>query len=467
MTLVMALLRALCIACLAVCFFPLVAQEKFALRNAPWAAVHASAYNPAVLVESWANAQLTLFALDVHGRTDAFTYASPVDMARGVINHDTNGQARYAHPLNGTQTDFSLRADVLNVLLSGEKSGLGFGARLHNRVTAHDAGLALVAGVMDGVNSSDPEAQCSSPLGNFRLSDDMYAELYVSLAHRLVAGAHHRLDLGVTARLLNGLYTARGVMEASDTYWDRTGGVLKINRAEGWAVHGDASVMEAFRDLSLNSFLNGGDGKGWGFDAGVSYQFHRKNAASYLFKLGVSVKDIGKIKYKHGLTRYDVAVHAPAEFRTDVQFGVSPDMEDVVNGLLDHYTATGEVTAQAAPYTVQLPATLYLTTDWHLLAPLYLSANAVWPAAEAEESPSVTGRLLNVTPRLDMGRLVFAVPATYSERYGCVNLGAAVVLGHFFAGTDDILEVIRREIHGLNCYIGYTFNLGKAARIVY
>lgn len=457
----------LCLFCLAVCSLQLPAQEKFGLRNSPWAAIHSSASNPANLVGAWASAQVNLFSVDVYGQTDAFTFSSVKDMVSGIYHHDLKGVVDYEHPLNGAQMDFSMDASLLNVLISGERSAVGFGARLHNQIMARNAGMALVSGIVDGVCTDDPAAQLSSSLGNLQVYGDMYAELYLSLARRFVAAPHHRLDLGVTLRHLSGLYAMRGTIEASDAHWDRSAGLIQVKSTEGWAVHGDESLMGTVRDLSLNSFLNGGNGKGFGLDAGLSYEFHREKQAAYMFKLGVSVKNIGKIKYKDGLTRYDVHVHTPATFRTDTDFGADPDMEDVLNSLRDHYTAIGEVTTRPEPLTFKLPATLHVAFDWHVIAPLFMAANVVLPVSDEEDAPSVTGQLWNVTPRIDLGPVVFSVPVTYWERYGRVSAGAAFTLGHFFIGTDDIMGVVSHEIHGINCYLGYTVNLGKAARIVY
>ncbi|MBR3288051.1 MAG: hypothetical protein IKI72_09625 [Bacteroidales bacterium] len=452
--------------CLALMSFSCIlsAQEKFAFANSRGMSIFAAEKNPAAMMASTSTFQLDILSLDVNVRNDAVRISSMKDLLEGAKDNDMKNLVSYKDDGMPKKLDFTLDASLLNLIVATPRAAYGFGVRLRGNVLAHDIGESLIAGFMDGVNPDDENVSSlfNSAFGDFKLYGDIFSEVKLSFARRLLTAPRHRIDLGFSLKYLTGLYTARGLVDDMDAAWDRENSLITINRAAGTAVYYKKDFEEAFKDVDFNTFFGGKEfGGGFGADAGLSYEYHRDGHDRYMFKLGAAVQDIGTIKYKEDLYLYDVNVTHPVVYNTDEDFGEDPEMDDILSKLKDDFMGSGEVTEHTGEYKMQLPTTVYLSFDWHVGSVLSLGANAVLPVSDEMKTASPTGTLLNLMPRIETGPFMLAVPFTYSNRYEKVLVGIGVNLGGLFIGSDDLLGLLQDEFYGANFYIGYTLSVGR------
>ena len=452
--------------CLALMSFScaLSGQEKFAMANSRSISIFAAEKNPAAMMASTTAFQLDLFSADVTVRNDAVRISSMKDFLKGAKDNDMKNLVSYKADGEPKKLDFTLDVSLLNLIVSTPRAAYGFGARLRGNVLAHDIGESLIAGFLDGVNPDEENVSSlfNSAFGDFKLYGDVFSEVKLSYARRLLTDPRHRIDAGLSLKYLTGLYTARGLVDDMDAQWDRENSTITINRASGTAVYYKKDFEDASKNVDFNTFFGGKEfGGGVGADAGLAYEYHRDGHDRYMVRVGTSVHDIGTIKYKEDICLYDVNVTHPRVYNTDEDFGEDPELDDILSRLKDDFMESGEVTEHIGEYKMQLPTTVYLSFDWHVGSVLSLGANAVLPASDEKKTASPSGTLLNLTPRIEAGPFMVGVPFTYSSRYEKVLVGIGVNLGGLFIGSDDLLGLLQDEFWGANFYIGYTLAVGR------
>lgn len=206
-------------------------------------------------------------------------------------------------------------------------------------------------------------------------------------------------------------------------------------------------------------------GKGWGLDLGFTFQRMQGEAASYypnsprygcrqnpyLYKLGVSIMDLGSIKFPE-----DQVLYAGYDFENfDWYHYQDADVNE--DNAVDLFAAQeSDITSGNVrkPYKMSLPTFVSVQFDYNAWASrIYVNATLVQGIPAGKNTFGVRhANSLSVTPRYESYWIDFALPfSLYEYRYP--QMGASLRLGPITLGTDKLWSWISRtNLYGADIY---------------
>ncbi len=279
----------------------------------------------------------------------------------------------------------------------------------------------------------------------------------------------HFLKGGVTIKYLQGYGYSTAVSNDASVNYDPF--VLNPPSTVNGEFTGNGTADYAFSnnfDTNNNgeAFENDDDvdykaqATGVGFDLGFVYEwrpeaekYKTKNANGnlvplkyknkYYLKAGLSITDIGSLKYKESLsTNYNF--NGVVINRETIEDG---DFEEEIEPLLN---PREEIISSK----IKLPAAMHINVDWHAYKKLYLNLNTDLSLInEDEKNANRIANTLSLTPRLETKW--FSVYSPLSVRqYGDFIWGAGMRLGPLFIGSGSILTNILGKSKSADVYAG-------------
>lgn len=325
-----------------------------------------------------------------------------------------------------------------------------FGRRHHaiGLTTRYRAGYA-VSGNYDlvrWVNGTNRTAPTGPQAFNF--AAEGFTEYTLSYAVSLLDWKTHHLKIGGTAKLLRGLQLLD--LRGQATFAGASSSVAAPYT--GASVSGSATDLAFFEGASLGQKLMGpSPGRGTAFDVGAAYEFRPKqrfyryhmdgklraaeDMSKYLFRIGVSLLDIGQIDYGQ-FTRYAASGRSGT-----LQRGNYADKSpvDLQNQFISQFgLATG---AETQAMTMLLPKATSVQFDVFLGRSWY--GNVVYQTAVP--LPTTTGlsrgRMLAFGPRSEGPGGELAGTVYYYPDIQKVSLGLHIKAGIFVLGFDNLLGI--------------------------
>lgn len=207
-------------------------------------------------------------------------------------------------------------------------------------------------------------------------------------------------------------------------------------------------------------------GKGWGLDLGFTFQRMLGEAGSYFpnstklgcrenpykFKLGVSLMDLGSIKFPEDQVRY--AGYDFTNFDWYRYQATEVDEEDAVSIFA---AQEGDITSGNVrkPYRMSLPTFASVQFDYNLWASrIYVNTTIIQGIPPGKNSFGVRhANSLSVTPRYESFWFDLAIPfSLYEYRYPQMGLSAR--LGPLTLGTDKLWSwIAKSDIYGADIYL--------------
>ena len=174
------------------------------------------------------------------------------------------------------------------------------------------------------------------------------------------------------------------------------------------------------------------------------------NGPGYLYRLGVSLLDLGAVRYTHGNYAFQ-AQHNGSDASMPDQLS-SANSFSSVNDSMSQVTS---LTPQTGKYTSSLPTTALIDIDYYLGNGFYVNGQGhvnltheAWTKKRVE-TPST----LTVTPRFDNSWAGVYAPISINQ-YGQVEYGAGFRLGPVFAGTQNLGALFQNHVQQAGFYVG-------------
>ncbi len=296
-----------------------------------------------------------------------------------------------------------------------------------------------------------------------------WAEYRLTYGRVIFDKNEHFLKGGVTIKYLQGYGYSTAVSNDASVNYDPF--VLNPPSTVNGEFTGNGTADYAFSnnfDTNNNgeAFENDDDvdykaqATGVGFDLGFVYEwrpeaekYKTKNANGnlvplkyknkYYLKAGLSITDIGSLKYKESLsTNYNF--NGVVINRETIEDG---DFEEEIEPLLN---PREEIISSK----IKLPAAMHINVDWHAYKKLYLNLNTDLSLInEDEKNANRIANTLSLTPRLETKW--FSVYSPLSVRqYGDFIWGAGMRLGPLFIGSGSILTNILGKSKSADVYAG-------------
>ncbi len=281
-------------------------------------------------------------------------------------------------------------------------------------------------------------------------------------------GSHHFFKGGLTLKYIGGTADSYLTTNGLTGTLQNLGGVANLVGPST----GNISINTTgtnFSDYKFADFFKF-NGNGFGADIGVVYEF-RPNldysmytndrwANKYLFKVGVSLMDLGSIKFNRaGNQAESYAVHiadgdpyslAGFEGKSINQF------IPVLNASPQFFTGT----PQNSSYTVMLPTTLQSNID------VILGKNAnfgVNLSGQFNLNPQKNFNLYyynsySLTPRWENSLISVEVPLNYNDLTQ-FNAGLAFRIGPFFIGSGSVITALFKDTRQADLHVGLNWGM--------
>lgn len=292
------------------------------------------------------------------------------------------------------------------------------------------------------------------------------------------------LKVGVTVKRLIGLYNAHVEIDNSsyilkpDKAWKDQKQYIQIDE-----IHAKYGMTrdEGFENIKPSPAWilgNAAPGSGWGLDIGAVYEYRpdihkysytergvRKRDATknkYLYRVSLSVTDIGRVRYKNPAYILQQEVNATNKtFRFD-DFQKLKGSEGAFNAI---NTALGVNGSTGANNKSVLPTAFQASVDYNLKPNVYVNAlwvqNLIPQGAFGMKAESI----IAVTPRYEHKWYEISVPVSLMNRYRSPAIGLAGRIGPLWLGTDHLSGLLNiGNPKAFNIYFGLSGGLFRRPR---
>ena len=312
--------------------------------------------------------------------------------------------------------------------------------------------------VKDGIDkASDFEFDGGSP----NTVSNTWGEIGVSYAAVLYQKEQHFLKGGITAKYLqggvNGYFRGKNMnLKLVENLLDPK---LSQLESQGELIIGGSQDFEANDEIKFDT-----NSMGFGLDLGFFYEWRPKysnydltkakpidnnfkDLNKYKLRFGLSVTDIGSIKYKNA-TQYSYDLN---NTRTVTQEDID-NADDLYDFLNTYYTKT----ATNSGLKSKLPTAIHTDLDWNVHNKFYLNLNGDFSLVKknALNGNSIANRV-SMTPRYESRWFSFYVPISSIE-YSGMQVGSGLRLGAFFLGSGSVItNLISKDSRAIDFHVGF------------
>lgn len=292
-----------------------------------------------------------------------------------------------------------------------------------------------------------------------------FGEIGITYGKMLRDDEYYKFGIGVTLKYLVG-YAAINAY-AGDLTYQRLGDSAIYAKGDLTTLYTYNTVPGQSADLAQRA----GRG-GLGLDIGLQYAFHpdydpNKPTSKYLYKVGVSITDIGSVGYVCDAGSAAYTVNAGKTNFNDLEL-VDQDQQEYsyyLNRQLESKRLT--VKDKGEKFRIGLPTAFRANLDYNLGGGLFVSVNTLLNMKGSNGTIYRPGYVsyLNITPRIDGNFFKFGLPITLM-RYRSLNMGAIAYMGPLFVGSNTLLSAITgQNISNIDVYTGLAIKLTKREKL--
>lgn len=390
---------------------------------------------------------------------------------------------------------FNLRIDGPSFLINlNRKNAIGFSSASRTFINADGIGEDLARlvyyDVGRGIDGQNVQSLLHQQINNKNMSVNVmsWLEYGLTYGHVFRDKDEHYFKAGGTVKLLQGIASA--YLNIKDLQYkfnnDTILGVFHTNVNYGHSENlefpnvkdkANQNVNPLVDDPTLNGTFNGGYPKlantyqGLGGDIGFVYEWRpdyekykydmdgetglwMKHKNKYKLKVGVSLLDLGSIRYSKGKLSNNFTIDADSiRFRklaTD-SFPVY-SFDKILDSLVTYENVKGS-------YKVHLPTKLSVQIDYNIWKDFYVNLTPTF-AFQFKNAEAKVHDWTNIslTPRWDHRWFGLSVPISYNSFYAKSNqpigVGVGVRIGPLILGSNRILTYIndKKDVFGADLY---------------
>jgi outer membrane protein OmpA-like peptidoglycan-associated protein len=363
------------------------------------------------------------------------------------------------------------------MLTTGKKSGIALTIQNRTSIAMQDVDAGFAKQVYD-LWKYQPTQGTFYDVSGLKMNAMNWMEVGLTYGRVLVDANKHFLKFGITPKYLGGISS-----------WNLNAKDLKIRADKDSFMTANGTNIEYSRSKSdISTKINTSyrpDASSFGGDIGFVYEFRgridkfkfmklnkrseeldtkiRRDKNKYSFKVGVSLVDVGTLKFKSAPLARNFNINSSnfnmwaLDIRNIQQF-------DTV--LASNVTYTG---AAGEEYTVALPTALSAQLDLHLMKGFYVNAMGYAPFTALNKDAKFripAPKFVAITPRWESRFMGLYVPITINDKKD-VMAGATFRFGPAFIGTNNLLTLIKKDnIQGADVHAGLKLPLafGKQSK---
>ncbi len=469
--------RFLLIILAALSFVGVQGQDLLGISSSNYGGLSSVQINPANLADNRLKFEIQLFGTGF-GAANNFIGFKPSYLVReGGLTSTTYPLLDPTPPTEDFTTanfEDNRRAFVYNnIYLPGllvsinEKNSISLSARARTYVNVDGVDSELYRFAYNSLNYPS--------LYNTRITNDKlsiqtmtWMEYALGYGRVLIDKEKHFLKAGVTLKALQGLQSAYLFIDNLDyeVHSDSTLSLYNADVSYGHSTNFEASQNNANYRVVSNL--------GLGFDFGVIYEWRpdyakhkhdmdgetnvwKRNENKYKLKVGVSMTDLGGVKFSKGGKSGDFTANTSNWDITKLDFGTTP-----IAALDDTLSARFGGTITGANYKMNLPTAFSTQIDYHIWKDLYINqTNFIAFGFNSNPNKIHDFTTISITPRWDHRIAGVSIPISHNSLMG-TRTGLAVRLGPVTFGTSSMYPYrafLRgdgfgsKDITGLDAYV--------------
>lgn len=344
------------------------------------------------------------------------------------------------------------------MISAGPKMAFAFTsrARVLGNVTDMDGQLV---NQIRSLNETSNLPYTISSNGNMRVNVSGWTEYGLSFAREAYVKGPHYFKAGGTVKYLAGIGNMNLHLSNFKGTIDKD-----LVAQDGYLTNTTAKVGLASSGVNVADFdasqLTKTSGHGVGLDLGVVYEYRPAESEDYLFKVGVSVLDIGRVKYTKDLSKsagYNLGIASNQRFYLSQLNGVSlDDYKTTLDKYPQYFVPDG--TNSETSYKVSLPTTMQINIDYHLQNKFYVNANVQLALTNGTAKP-YNGQYYSgftLTPRYEGRKFGFYLPLSYNGLTK-FNAGTSFRAGPLYVGSGSVLTALFGNSKQADVFIGFRF----------
>lgn len=447
------------------------AQNFAGYSSGNYTGVNAVFFNPASIADSRYKWDFNLLSVSTTFTNNYATIKS-ADMFK-LISGDTVSSL-LARDLSVDKVRMVGNIDILgpSVLFNASSNNsFAISTRVRSVVRIND----ISAKFLNMIENPNPGVVAATPINEGFIGQSTYSwsEIGLSYSRVLVPNGIHFLKAGFTLKYLGGI--GAGFLTATNL----TGTISKQAVGDPYLQTGRGNINDAYSGITgfdLSNMTNF-SGTGWGGDLGLVYELRgnldkykvnydelRKDKNKYTLRVGISIRDLGSIKFnKETSAGGSYAVNTSLNkgdtmslkrFQSISNFN---DIDNAMNAAAPSIKKSGPAT----DLVLQLPTSLAIDVDWHIGGGFYLNGTGVFMTNSDSKDLRYPGlyNYFQLTPRLESNGFGIYVPFTKNEITD-MNIGLALNLGPIYIGSGSIMSaMLKGETKQFDAYAGFRIGL--------
>ncbi|CAL1517594.1 DUF5723 family protein [Chitinophaga sp. MM2321] len=300
------------------------------------------------------------------------------------------------------------------------------------------------------------------------VSSHIWHELGFSYARVIKETYSGRLKAGVTLKLLSGVAAGYAAVRNANF---RLNNKRDATISSGVLNYGYNQELDNWQspDISNVQLFNN---NGIGMDIGVIYEYRPDNggfgayegtdADEYKFRIGVSITDIGRIKYNKGVNNTDLDITKDNVNPKDVNYRKDESLKQYSQRLNNYFTPI----ASPDDFNMTLPMAVNLMGDYNIDSRFFVSANAVIALNTGRKDLTKTYAMTQVmlTPRYETDMFGAYLPLVINHN-GQADAGVGIRFGPLVLGSYSIFSnLFQHNIDHADAFVALRLNSAMLKR---
>lgn len=337
-----------------------------------------------------------------------------------------------------------------------KKSSIAFTSRVRIMANMADIDGQFIQSINDQVSPSTTFPITLQSNKNQKFIINGWTDLGVTFGHIFLDKGPHFLKAGITGKYLAGatnnyvnIDNFRGTLNK-----DMSDNVFLTN-ASGKVAVGLAGIDFSDDDVEIADAIDF-KSKGFGADIGFVYEYRPNNSNQYKFKAGLSIVDIGSVKYTPNPNQsgaYTIDIPNGSQWHPS-------DLDDKsLTEIKDYLDASPYFTNNAIPtsgYKVSLPTTLQVNLDYAASKHFFVNLGGQLNLAKNDAYSAFYYNHVVLTPRYENKIFGAYLPISYNDLSG-FNAGFSLRAGPLFVGSGSIINAALDNSKQADFFFGVRF----------
>ncbi len=300
----------------------------------------------------------------------------------------------------------------------------------------------------------------------FNVAQMTWAEIGVGYSYEVYARGINKITAGITVKRLLG-YSGFWLGVKNADYIVPDDSTIIVNNLD--ARYGISLPLNYANNAFISSpLIKGG---GFGFDIGATFyrlkKIHQEQIyerfceppyEDYLYRIGISLVDVGAIRFKKNANLY--AIENQASYWDDVNHIKFRNIEQMLDTISYKFYGDNSSAYVDNNFLVWLPSALSVQFDYHYYRNWYINGTAIYGFQTGQNSLSRPSEL-SITPRYESEWFEASLPVSLYDWY-LPRIGLSLRFYYLTIGTDKLGYFFRMSnFTGFDFYFNLKFFLSK------